>query len=82
MGDWLTPTKRVAHGARYQSCVRPLAVLVLLAAACADWQRRALTDPYRADQPLIHEQALVGLATDGRAAAVQLIDAEGEGEVR
>ena len=57
--------------------MRLLAVLVLLAAACADWQRPALTDPYRADQPLIHEQALVGLATDGSAAAVQLIDAEG-----
>jgi len=36
-----------------------------------------LTAPYRADEPLLHEQALVGLSIGGSAAAVQLIDAEG-----
>ena len=50
---------------------------VLFLAACADWQRPPLTAPFRAGEPLLQEQALVGLASDGSAAAVQLIDAEG-----
>ena len=53
----------------------PCCVLVL--SACADWQRPPLTAPYRAGEPLLQEQALVGLAADGSAAALQLIDAEG-----
>jgi hypothetical protein len=53
------------------------APFLFLVAACADWQRPPLTAPYRADEPLVQEQALVGLARDGSAAAVQLIDAEG-----
>jgi tetratricopeptide (TPR) repeat protein len=36
-----------------------------------------LTAPYRAGEPLLHEQALVGLSRDCTAAAVQVIDAEG-----
>jgi tetratricopeptide (TPR) repeat protein len=54
-----------------------LACSVLLFFACADAQRPPLTAPYRAGEPLVQEQALVGLAPDGSAAAVQLIDAEG-----
>ncbi|HKC58967.1 MAG TPA: hypothetical protein VKB92_02690 [Myxococcales bacterium] len=54
---------------RWASCV--------LFCACAEWGRPPLTAPYRADQPLLQEQALLGLAADGSAAAVQLIDAEG-----
>jgi tetratricopeptide (TPR) repeat protein len=49
----------------------------LLFCACAEWGRPPLTAPYRAGQPLLQEQALLGLAADGSAAAVQLIDAEG-----
>ena len=56
---------------------RCLACCVLVVSACADWQRPPLTAPYRATEPLLQEQALVGLAPDGSAAAVQLIDAEG-----
>src|SRR5438067_9707491 len=62
----------------YTSLVRRcLACCVLVVSACADWQRPPLTAPYRAGEPLLQEQALVGLASDGSAAAVQLIDAEG-----
>src|SRR5256885_12352942 len=62
----------------HTSAVRlSLPCCVLFLAACADWQRPPLTAPYRAGEPLLQEQALVGLAPDGRAAAVQLIDAEG-----
>jgi hypothetical protein len=50
---------------------------LLVLGGCADWQRPALTSPYRANEPLIQEQALVGVAADGSAAAVQLVDAEG-----
>src|SRR3989442_6763708 len=62
----------------YTSLVRRcLACCVLVVSACADWQRPPLTGPYRATEPLLQEQALVGLAPDGSAAAVQLIDAQG-----
>ena len=49
----------------------------LLVCGCAEWRRPPLTAPYRAGEPLVQEQALVGLAPDGSAAAVQLVDAEG-----
>jgi hypothetical protein len=62
----------------YTSAVRCRLLCCLpLLSACADWQRPPLTAPYRAGEPLLQEQALVGLAPDGSAAAVQLIDAEG-----
>src|SRR5438128_8734746 len=62
----------------YTSAVRLRLLCCLpLVAACAEWQRPPLTAPYRAGEPLLQEQALVGLAPDGSAAAVQLIDAEG-----
>lgn len=53
------------------------AALLALVAGCADWGRPPLTAPYRAGEPLIQEQGLVGIAPDESAAAVQLVDAEG-----
>ena len=53
------------------------AALLALVAGCADWGRPPLTAPYRAGEPLIQEQGLVGIASDESAAAVQLVDAEG-----
>jgi hypothetical protein len=50
---------------------------VLVLCACAEWNRPPLTAPYRAGEPLLQEQALVGLSHDGGAAALQLIEAEG-----
>ena len=52
-------------------------LLLVVAPGCADWGRPPLTAPYRSGEPLIQEQALVGISRDGSAAAVQLIDAEG-----
>ena len=49
----------------------------LLLCACAEWRAPPLTAPYRAGEPLLQEQALLGLDAEGNAAAVQLIDAEG-----
>ena len=49
----------------------------LLLWGCAEWRAPPLTTPYRAGEPLLQEQALLGLDGDGNAAAVQLIDAEG-----
>jgi len=49
----------------------------LLLCACAEWRAPPLTAPYRAGEPLLQEQALLGLDAAGNAAAVQLIDAEG-----
>ncbi len=57
--------------------MRPGLAWCVLWCACAEWGRPPLTAPYRAGEPLLQEQALVGLAPDGTAAAVQLIDAEG-----
>jgi tetratricopeptide (TPR) repeat protein len=57
--------------------VRWQAALLALAAGCADWGRPPLTAPYRAGEPVVQEQALVGISADGSAAAVQLVDAEG-----
>lgn len=53
------------------------AALLALGLGCADWRRPPLTAPYRAGEPLIQEQALLGLSPEGNAAAAQLIDAEG-----
>ena len=50
--------------------------LVLLC-ACAEWRQPPLTAPYRASEPLLQEQALVGLGDDASAAVLRLIDAEG-----
>src|SRR5712671_6402413 len=61
----------------YRSAMRPCLAWCVLLCACAEWGRPPLTAPYRAGEPLLQEQALVGLAPDGAAAAVQLIDAEG-----
>ena len=73
------PRSALAVPGWYISAVRPSlpCCVLFLAAACADWQRPPLWAPYRAGEPLLQEQALVGLAPDGSAAAVQLIDAEG-----
>ncbi|HYR20314.1 MAG TPA: hypothetical protein VEQ15_12530 [Myxococcales bacterium] len=57
--------------------MRPCLAWCVLLCACAEWRRPPLTAPYLAGEPLLQEQALVGLAPDGSAAAVQLIDAEG-----
>jgi len=57
--------------------MRPTLACCLLLCACAEWRAPPLTAPYRAGEPLLQEQALVGLSPDGAAAAVQLIDAEG-----
>jgi tetratricopeptide (TPR) repeat protein len=57
--------------------VRWQAALLALAVGCADWRRPPLTAPYRADEPLVQEQALLGISRDGSAAAAQLVDAEG-----
>jgi tetratricopeptide (TPR) repeat protein len=51
----------------------------LLLCACAEWRAPPLTAPYRVGEPLLQEQALLGLDAAGNAAAVQLIDAEGAG---
>jgi len=56
---------------------RRLALLLPLLCACAEWRQPPLTAPYRAGEPLLQEQALVGLLDDGSAAVLQLIDAEG-----
>lgn len=57
--------------------MRWVAISLALATACADWQRPPLTAPYRAGEPLVQEQAFLGVSSDGSAAAVQLVDAEG-----
>jgi tetratricopeptide (TPR) repeat protein len=50
---------------------------MLLAAGCSEWGMRPLTAPYTASAPLIQEQALLGLDSEGNAAALQLVEAEG-----
>jgi len=57
--------------------VRWVVLSLVLAMGCADWQRPPLTAPYRAGEPLVQEQAFLGVSSDGSAAAVQLLDAEG-----
>lgn len=47
-------------------------------AACADLSRPPLFPPGAAEQPVVQEQALIGLSPGGDAAAAQLLLAEGE----
>lgn len=60
-------------------CRRAAAAALLLAcAACADWRAPPVYALAAGGQPLVQEQALLGVAEDGGAAAAQLVLAEGE----
>ena len=56
----------------------PVMMALLVLAACADLSRPALFPPGAAEEPIVQEQALLGLAPQGVAAAVQLVLAEGD----
>jgi hypothetical protein len=53
-------------------------IALFILAACADLSRPALFPPEAAEQPVLQEQALLGLAPEGDAVAAQLLLAEGE----
>jgi tetratricopeptide (TPR) repeat protein len=53
-----------------------LAVAISLL-GCSEWQMRPTFPEEARGQPVIHEQALLGLSEEGDAAVAQLIDAEG-----
>lgn len=46
--------------------------------ACAEWRMPPTFPAAAAGLPVIHEQALLGLSTDGDAAVAQLVDADGQ----
>ncbi len=46
--------------------------------SCAEWRRPPTFPERAAGQPVIHEQALVGISGGGDAAVADLLDAEGE----
>ncbi|MBZ5655007.1 MAG: hypothetical protein LAO56_06970 [Acidobacteriia bacterium] len=54
--------------------------LALLACciSCAEWRMAPTFPRQAAEQPVVHEQALLGLSEAGDAAAADLVDAEGE----
>jgi tetratricopeptide (TPR) repeat protein len=57
--------------------MRRLALLACVL-GCAEWRMPPTFPERAAGQPVIHEQAILGLSEDGDAAAVELLDAEGE----
>ncbi|HEY6910290.1 MAG TPA: hypothetical protein VI356_13020 [Myxococcales bacterium] len=57
--------------------MRLLPVLACLI-ACAEWRMQPTFPAAAAGLPVIHEQALLGLSTDGGAAVAQLVDADGQ----
>src|SRR5437763_1984215 len=63
---------------RYNAAMRRLAPLCFVL-GCAEWRMPPTFPQQAAGQPIVHEQALIGFAIDGTAAAVvEFLEAEGE----
>src|SRR5438132_3058012 len=62
---------------RYNAPMRRF-LLVFCLLGCSEWRLRPTFPEQAAHRPVVHEQALLGLAQDGDAAVAQLIDADGE----
>ena len=74
------PPTATARPPSRASARRPAAGLALLLplCACADWGVRPMFPEAAARQPVVQEQALLGLSPAGDAAAAQMLLAEGE----
>jgi hypothetical protein len=51
--------------------------LLLVAAACSEWRLKPTFPEEAKGQPVVNEQALLGLSEEGDAAVAQLVDADG-----